>query len=412
MSAPARLAHLAVAVTLALPHGAVAQKPPATDDSFRRDPYTQNEPEALARAGYVRYHPIPWAERHDSARIEEALGIVEIRWIETAHFCLGSALPEWSLPPAKEVRRRVQGELERLAERIPTVKPAVKKLDPWLRAHLYAQRLEELYAAFQALLGVTDASFPQPGAPAQDPPMGRGPYLGVRSKFGVLLFEKEADCGRYLSTFTQAPPNSPSRWYFADPHDGFVFATATSYSKGAFHDDTALFAHVTFNLAHNMIDAYRGYSYQVPVWWSEGLAHSLRRQVSTEYNNFTQVADQTERIFAIEDWERRVFGRVKFDLARPLRELAPMFDCRDVKFTDHLELWSRIEWLRATRPEALQRFVHLQKGRVDARGRAMPPDVLLRVQAESLREVFGFDDFDAFDAQWQEWVKKEYRNAK
>ena len=54
------------------------------------------------------------------------------------------------------------------------------------------------YADFQKRMGVTDADFPQtPDRGKPEDYRGEGPYLGMRGKFTVLLFEKSSALARY-----------------------------------------------------------------------------------------------------------------------------------------------------------------------------------------------------------------------
>ncbi len=338
-----------------------------------------------------------------------------------------TALYEYKKPgrPPKDMGRpkkkklEEMTELERLAKKLPRLRPkSLRELDPWLRAHLHAQRLEELYAEVRELCGVTDDSFPPEGqtfyfrgdAPPQyrDPWRGRGPHLGNKGKFLVLLLGKQSTCGRYLSTFTGAKPDAPSRWYF-EASDSFVFATAIDFGEGAFRSDLALHAHVTHNVVHCLLDAYKGYSYTVPVWWKEGLAHWFRRQLTEEHNNFEAIKAADKRAFTEFDWEEKVRMRAAHGLIRPLREVMVESTCQDFDLVDHMACWSRIEFLRSGFPrEKLAQFLDLVKGQVDQRGNAATRDQLLDRQREALQTAFGLDP-DALDERWQAWLKKPRR---
>ena len=69
--------------------------------------------------------------------------------------------------------------------------------DPWLRAHLWARRLEKWYADFVTTFGITPADFEELARKAKaGESMGEGPYLGMKDKFVVLLTEKRSNFGR------------------------------------------------------------------------------------------------------------------------------------------------------------------------------------------------------------------------
>src|SRR5262245_41832797 len=86
------------------------------------DPYTKQVPEALARAGYVSFGPFPFGDGHTSDQIAETVGRIPLLWVETAHFKIGSSLPEYALADDQRERGRVHDELERLARRLPGIK--------------------------------------------------------------------------------------------------------------------------------------------------------------------------------------------------------------------------------------------------------------------------------------------------
>lgn len=409
-----RLALRTTAALLALAAVTCAQDEPP--EEAPTDPYTRGESEALEALGYVRLGHNTWGDRHDTRRIEEDLGRVPFAWIETAHFKLGCNLPAQDIPRDKDDRKKLREELERLAEKLPRLKPrSVRELDPWLRAHLFAMRLEEQYAEFLEIAGVTDDVFPPADAPfyPKDAPaeqkwMGRGPYLGVKGKFLVLLCEKPSSCGRYLGTYTGAPSEMPSRWYFPET-DCFLFASAQGFSDGAFRSDRAMHAHVAFNLTHCFVDAYRGYSYQVQAWWKEGLAHRFRRAVSEEHNNYSAIDDKGKRAYTTFDWDVKVRQRAEHGLVRPLSEILDAMDCVGFDLIDHAACWSRVCWMvDEHEPAKFALFLDSMKGLIDAQGFPPEPDVLARKQREALDAAFGGDP-DEIDARWMAWMRKEYR---
>lgn len=394
----------------------------AQDDEPERkappDPYTEGREEALEALGYVRMGRLTWADDHDTARIEEDLGKLPFRWIETAHFRIGCALPKLDVPRDKDDRKVLREELEELATRLPNLRPrSVRELDPWLRAHLFAHRLEKLYARFTEIAGVDDAVFPAEDAPffrGDTPPnqkwMGRGPYLGMKGKFLVLLCPTGAACTRYLRTYTEAlhGDEMPSRWYF-DRADAFLFATAPDYGDGAFRTDRAMHAHVVFNVAHNLIDALKGYSYEIPAWWKEGLAHVLRREVSVEHNNYSEIDENSQRAYQTFDWDVKVRQRDDHGLVRPLGEILDLTRCTDFDLVDHAACWSRVSYLlEEYEPTAFATFLDRMKGQVDAQGAAPEPETLARLQREALQEAFGCDAAE-LDATWRAWMRRKYR---
>ena len=186
-------------------------------DYWKEDPYTKNDDAAMKKAGYVSFGPFTWCEDHDTNDIKKSFPALEMLFVETAHFKIGSSLPAYTLPKGKrKLEWKILGEeLTRLKKILPNVDPKLRTLDPWLRLHVFAMRMEEIYADFSRRLNVTDADFPKiaskPVADLNfkrrpyDPEdrsrefMGQGPYLGMRGKFLVLLMRKGGNLNRYAA---------------------------------------------------------------------------------------------------------------------------------------------------------------------------------------------------------------------
>ena len=268
-------------------------KPP----KWKIDPYTRNDPELIERAGYLSYGPFAFcglgAGEASTELIDKSLPYVRILWIETRHFKIGINLPSYPVPMDPTTRAKIRGELERLAEKLPRINPKTRRLDPWLRAHLFAQRVEDLYAEFCDLAGVRDEDFPQdPDQVIRQPGavyMGQGPYLGMKQKYLLLLFDREGPFLQYMQGYLGRKSLFGQRWHFKDI-SSLIYTVATDCDHGRLKHDTALHCNVAFNVAQNMLDGFRFYSYDLPVWMREGLGHWFERRVSPKWNSF----DQTE----------------------------------------------------------------------------------------------------------------------
>ncbi|MEE2886906.1 MAG: hypothetical protein VX951_05695, partial [Planctomycetota bacterium] len=167
------------AMVVALAGAGLGQK---KAEAWKKDPYTKGDPAVMRKLGYASFGPIPWGDDHDSRKIHDMMPEAKILWLETAHFRIGSSLGALKMPKSSVARRRLLAEIKLLAKKLPGVKSKPRVLSRWLRLHMYADRLERLYADWQSILGVTDRDFPKADAP---PPanardyMGRGPHLGM-----------------------------------------------------------------------------------------------------------------------------------------------------------------------------------------------------------------------------------------
>lgn len=379
---------------------------PGTKPAARKpDPYTAGEPAALAAAGYVSFGPFPWADGHDTEKIESVLGLQPV-WIETQHFKIGCQLPSCPLPADKDQRGKLQDELKRLARKLPKVKTSPRELDPWLRAHLIAQRCEELYADFQKRAGVTDEDFSKPTPNTPEAYMGEGPYLGQLDKFLVLIVHKNSALGRYGTRFLNREIKESQRWNFSGSGSMLVVASLEQ-SNGRVSSETELHCHLAFNLAHNFTDAFKHYWYRLPAWIIEGLAHWYSRRVDPEFPHFSALPAAEDALRKEWDWPPKVRARVRHGAFTPFDKLGAVFELEELKFGDHLACWSRIDFLLQQEPEKFSAFLKRMKGKIPAAGQIPTKDEVLARQADSLQQVYGWDG-KAFDQAWSKWVVEKY----
>lgn len=382
---------------------------------WRIDPYTKNDPELIAKAGYVGYGPFVFGNLADrpvmNTEIDAALEYVQILWIETPHFRIGTNLPAWTVPVDLETRKKVRAELTEIAEKLPGVNPKAKVLDPWLRAHLTAHRMEKLYAETMQLYGVTDADFPAnqekvvitPGARY----MGFGPYFGMKDKFLVLVFEKQGPFQQYMKRFLGRDSKQPQRWHFTTV-GSLLFTMPTESNEFPRKHDTALHCSLAFNVSINLFDGFRFYAYDVPVWLREGLGHWFDRRVDPKWNNFDQTEGGIADVKNTSKWEVYCRNMVDSpDKFAPFAEASKWRDYGDIKFNDHVAVWSRFDFLMSMGPEKWQKYVFAIKGRVNPTDWSADQSDLVGAMRDALQDAYGFSVLH-FDQKWIEWVKATY----
>ncbi|HEX5053920.1 MAG TPA: hypothetical protein VFZ65_19230 [Planctomycetota bacterium] len=389
----------------------------AQDDKlpkWRIDPYTKNDPKLMEKAGYVSFGPFRFGNIADrvvqSSDIDASLEFIQILWIETPHFRIGTNLPPWRIPEESQTKKKIRAELEELQQKLPGINPKTRTLDPWLRAHLTALRLEKLYAETSALFGVTDADFPQdpnnvvklPGAKY----MGYGPYMGMKDKFLVLLFEKGAVYQQYMKAYLGRDTQTPQRWHFKES-SSILFTMANEDDRFPSKHDTALHCRLAFNVSQNLLDGFRYYGYDLPVWIREGFGHWNWRRIDPNYPSFDQNEGSIADMKLISRWEpycRNLLSSPgKF---APFAEAATWRDFGDIKFDDHVAIWSRMDWLISQGPEKFQKFLFEVKGRVDDNWGPDQTDLVGAVR-DAIKDAYGLSMLN-FDAKWAEWVKATY----
>lgn len=407
--------HLAFTALAALcAGGAAAQRSGAeADDAWREDPYTTAEPDGLARAGYVALGRLQFAGAQETPQIEHILGEdVKMLWVETAHFQIGCSLPPYLIQRTEwDEKAKIQAELARLKKKLPKIDAKATRLDRWTRLHLFAQRAEDLYAQFAQRLRVDDSSFPADRAAAELPgAMGQGPYLGQPAKFSVLLVQKASTFGTYWRTYVGGEADSPRRWNFVATGSLF-YGGAIEHSQDIHRSDTATHCHLVYNLVHNLTDGFGFYLYQLPAWWSEGLAHCYVRDVEPR---FALTSDP--RTYEIDPdrawtWATRVYKRVKFDHFPPAAELLRWYEPMQLSFADHMMAWSRVEYLLTLGDEGFSKYMHLMKAPMPRTGPVPNHDEILAQQERALREAWDLDA-PTFDERWRKHVLAHYRNRK
>lgn len=380
---------------------------------WKLDPYTKNKPEALQKAGYVSFGPFAFGghgpNEATTTEIEKSLPYAQIRWIETPHFRIGSDLPEWTVPMDPQTRAKIRGELERLAEKLPGVDPKTRKLDPWLRMHLFAQRCEDLYAEFSDLAGVKDEDFPQdpkrvirnPGAAY----MGYGPFLGMKDKYLVLLFEDMTTFQTYMKEYLGRDSKFGQRWHFKDV-GCLIFTISTDCDERRLKHDTSLHCTLAFNVSQCLVDGFRYYNYDLPVWIREGVAHWFERRVDEKWNSFDQTEGSPADLRTTWKWKPLMRGMLGTDKVRSFSECYQWRDFGDIKFEDHVAIWSRIDFLMAQGKERWKTFLFEVKGRVNEDWTPNQND-LVGATRDALQKAYGLSVLQ-FDEKWAEWVKANY----
>ena len=404
---PTLTVFLPLLLPLLLPGSLLAQ----ADEAWRQDPYTKADPAAMKKAGYTSFGPFTWGDDHDSRLIHKMLTHARILWIETAHFKLGCALPPYRMPKAGKWRKKLQRELKELQKKLPDVNTKTKVLSPWLRAHLFAQRLEEMYSVVSEMLDVTDKDFPTPGqASPRGQYMGKGPYLGMKQKYPVLLLTKSGDLMRYAQRAgSTVNPSKPTPVVLNFVKQGTLcFGTAIELAKGALIDDKALHCHLWFNVVHNLLKGYKYYAHALPAWCSEGMAHWYVLAIDPAEHVFSGIKDASMHERRDPKWALKMRRRVKNKDFEPMVKLMRRMNAFELTFGDHMAIWSRVDFLMKKHPKNLASLLEEMKPPVEAAaGKAPTTEAILKRQDECFAKCLGMEP-KAFDKAWAAFVLKSY----
>jgi hypothetical protein len=376
----------------------------AAEESFKNvDPYTKGDPEVVQRAGYVRLAPFQWGEGIQSQEVIEVLGGVDLLWAETAHFKICSNTKTYNVKIDSAERDRLDDEFALLAKKLPGFKaPRGAKLDPWLRLHLYAQRLELLYEEFCARTGFSDADFVEA---ANKPGMGSGPYLGQKMKMTVLLAEKSSALGRFHRRFLKIDEEKSYR-YMLPGGAMYLGISAEAMRENGYELDTALYCAVSAGIVGNLLDGLRDSYWSTPMWLDIGLGHWFSRRID---ERFTYYAAGTTRHLGddLHEWQPRVRGLVSNDFEYSWNDMLNTLEWAQFTPQNHMLIWSRVDWMLQVEGAKLRDFLLPLTER-------LPPgskQELATLQVERAKTAFqaGFGmSSEECEAAWGAWVKKTY----
>jgi hypothetical protein len=387
-------------VLLLLPALAAWGRPARAQQSC---PYCGDDPAVMAAAGVVSHGPLPIGAptedgRPGSAWIVERLPAAQWTFLETQHLRWASALGEERV--TQKDRERVEAELARLRAVLPTVPEKVRKLDPWLRLHLLAMRGEELYARFQALLGVSDGDFPARRQP-EGPFMGDGPYLGEREKFEVVIHARRNTHQELTASFCGVRVTDSLRWHLNPPHKLIVSIPAEDSDLA---HDRGLFPHVAHNLSHLFLCAYKHFSYDPPIWLDEGLAHAIEKEIDPESTTTDGEEGAMRDTKGPSDWWEAARKLAASGKAATFAQLLHARSFGELDMDAQVVAWSIVRFLMDAHPEAFAAFLGGVKGQLDSQGYPDGSD-LPGLQRRLLKDLLGWTPAD-LDAAWGEWAQQ------
>jgi hypothetical protein len=228
----------------------------------------------------------------------------------------------------------------------------------------------------------------------------------MKDKFLVICFDKAAPYQAYMKKYVGRDSPQPQRWHFTEA-SSILIGLACESDQFPLKHDTALHCALAFNVSQNLLDGFRYYSYDLPVWLREGFGHWNCRRVDPKWPSFDQNEGSLADMKLIEKWG--VYTRTllasggKF---APFPEVAAWRDFGNITFNDHVIIWSRMDWLLSQGPEKWQQFLFTVKGRVDDQWLPDQKD-LVGATREGLQAAYGVSFLD-FDRKWAEWAKATY----
>ncbi len=367
---------------LSSPPSAQAQKKKAAD-KWRTDPYTSGAPAALKKAGYTSLGPFMIGDDHDSRAIHKIVPEAKILWVETAHFRLGSSMTTITAPEGSGPRRQLAAELKQLRRKLPRVKKKPRRLNRWLRLHLYAQRLETIHQRFSKAVG-------------NPPPTDKNPLR-------VILFQKAANLSRYAAMTGRTNRGKPTPLYLSlGGQASQLFATSPEIAYSQDNPDHRLHTHIMFNVAQMLFRQWHPNGYQVPTWIKEGLANTFVHNFDDESHHFSGVKNFSRSMKVPKKWAIYARNLAVNGGASPTSKLLALKDASTFSIFDQISAWSRMDVLRRTQPA--KKLAELLLG-IDVPYGAKTD--VVAVQKAALKKHLGLSPTE-LDRQWKQTVLKRY----
>jgi hypothetical protein len=360
-------------------------------------PWCKNDPALMKKAGIVSHGPIPIGPRGSQA-IEASLPAGQWVFLETAHLRWGSSLPAVTVD--LEDKKRVVAEVARLHELLPAVPLEPKKLDPFLRLHLFAMKGEELYAHFEKILDVTDEDFPE--TRTQNAPfMGAGRYLGEKDKYEIVIHSVAANHRAFTKDFCGSEVTSSLRYHFPDLHKIILSVPAVDPDM---KKDRWLYPYIVHNLTHMMFCGYKHFSYDPPAWIDEGLACALEKEIEPQSTTNEGEEGSMSDLKGPKDWSAAVKRLIAMGKQKSTADLMHVKRVDGFDLDGKMTCWSMMRFLIDTEPAPLAKLLGAVKGQLDDKGYPTGKD-LPDLTRRSMKDLMNWTPA-AFDEAWKAWAVK------
>jgi len=195
------------------------------------------------------------------------------------------------------------------------------------------------------------------------------------------------------------------RFYHDKTHQ-MLHAMAAEGLEG--FDESGMHAHQVYALWHNLMNGYNGFSYPLPHWFGEGLAHWYARKVESEFLNIQIKDDEAVAEEKQNNWPVKVRRRAQHDGAWfKFVAMAAWDKWGDLGYHAHSQSWSRVDYLmQLDRDKVGMMLRKLKSVPSEHNYEAQAPQIRMLAQ-KLLFELFEFDA-PTFDQKWREWVLKTY----
>ncbi len=269
---------------------------------------------------------------------------------------------------------------------VPKIKTADKKsYNEWQAAHLYAARLEEMYANFQEMFGIEDGN-------------------NLRNKHHVYVFDKLREARRVMPVYTGLIGDTTVKRAGGAKKES---ALVTFRDKSLYPSDDDFFRHLTHSMTHQFTSVFYDIRWFGPGeygltppwlndkygWLDAGLAHWFeRRQAGSTDTYCIREQDTTDR-WKGNDWYKNVLKAVRAEATPKFAEVATL-PTQALNAKQHQFAWSWVDFLM-NNFDRKQMGVAMKLAKQETR------------TGDILKEAFGLSMLN-FESKWIEWVLVDY----
>ncbi|MBC8406258.1 MAG: hypothetical protein H8E15_13620 [Planctomycetes bacterium] len=320
-------------------------------------------------------------------------------YLETDHCRFASSLGELSL--GKKDRKRLAPELDLLRLYFPKLPLLPKKLTAEQYLFLMGMRMEKLYRDVQKVLQVSDADFPASRAAqrGEGAYMGDGPYLGEREKFDFILHREMRTHEEFALEQRGVNVKDSARWHNRAPSKMILSMPChdSDLSK-----DQWLWPHLAHNATHMMLDGYKFFAYDIPLWLTEGFALYFEKQI--EPDSWTR--EGGEGVFfereRSKDWAGDVRKLGQKQKHAKVTKLMHAKGPADLDRDAHLTIWSMTNFLIEKYPDQYAQLLGTLKAQLDEQGYPTGRG-MLDLQRKQFKEIWDWTPMQ-LEEKWLLWV--------
>lgn len=373
---------------------------PSPADAQSRKKKDQEEARPWSEAGILSTEVQPIGDP-SMPPFAETFPDKEWLYLETTHCRFASSLGEMRL--TKKSRKRMAAELDELRLYFPELSLVPKKLTAEQYLFLYGMRMEKLYSEMQRVFQVKDSDFPTSRAAQQGRGeyMGDGPYLGEREKFEFVLHSKIQTHQEFILQQRGLKVRDSVRWHNRSPSKLVLSMPA---EDSDLRNDQWMWPHIAHNAAHMLLDGYKFFAYDSPLWLAEGLALYLEKRIEPE----SWTREGGEGVFferdRSKDWWAESMKMARKAKHTPVANLMRANGPADLDRAAHLTAWSITEFLIQTYPDKYAKLIGNLKAQLDEQGYPTGRN-MLDFQRKQFKEIWGWTPLQLEQA-WRLWASE------